>query len=415
MYLDYFELKEKPFQLTPDFNFLYLSKMHARAKAYMEYAIWNRDGFVVITGEIGSGKTTLIHDLLSRVDDNVIVAKVHQTQLDELEFFQAVLVEFGFKLFNSGKVELLETLKRFLFEQHAAGKQVVLVIDEAQNLSPRVLEEVRLLTGLETDKEKVLNLILLGQPELKDTLDSPGMEQLSQRTRFRWHIKPLSEPEVAEYIKHRLSVAGHQGRSLFPASTLPLIYRYTGGTPRLINLLCDTALITAFVENLKTITADVVEMAIEELGWAPFSERARARLGSASHAAPGNNKPLVRLIQLRPGEAFYEHPLAKECVTIGRVPSNDIVLADMMVSGHHAKIVSIHGHCFLEDLNSTNGTFVNAARIKACVLKSGDLVRFGQHQLKFVCESLPGFEASPPPSSHERTAVISIDKHLLKD
>lgn len=417
MYLEHFDLKERPFQLTPDSSFLFLSKVHARARAYMEYAVWNRDGFVVITGEIGSGKTTLINHLLSKIDNNVILARVHQTQLNELEFFQAVLAEFGFKLFNSGKVELLDTLKTFLFEKHTQGKQVVLIIDEAQNLSTRLLEEVRLITGLETEKEKVLNLILVGQPELKEALDAPGMEQLAQRTRFRLHIKPLSEPETMEYIKHRLGVAGRKGSPLFPASTMPLIYRYTGGTPRLINTLCDTALITAYVDNLKTITPDIIETAIEELNWPPYSERSRNRQATRPHAMLLNGQPLPRLVQLDHAGAVHEYPLGKESTTIGRMPGNDIVLADAVVSGHHAKIISVHGHCCLEDLNSTNGTLVNSQRIKACVLRNGDVISLAQHQFKYVAEAAVGSGAGQTQSrfAPDSRSVTLLDDHALKD
>jgi type II secretory pathway predicted ATPase ExeA len=417
MYLEHFELTEKPFQLTPDSNFLFLSKIHARAKAYMEYAVWNRDGFVVITGEIGSGKTTLINHLLSKISEDVLIAKVHQTQLDELQFFQAILAEFGMKLFNSGKVELLDALKGFLFEKHAQRKQIVLIIDEAQNLSPRVLEEVRLLTGLETEKEKILNLILVGQPELKETLDAPGMEQLAQRIRLRLHIKPLSETEMMEYIKHRLTIAGRQGKSLFPAATMPLIYRYTGGTPRLINALCDTSLIVAYVEGLHAITPEIIETAIEELNWMPYSERARNRLAVASASARLFKRSSARLVELSRSGAFDEYPLAKECTTIGRLPSNDVVVKNSMVSGHHAKIVSIYGRCFLEDLSSTNGTFVNAQRVRASVLQDGDVIAFAQCQFKFVSEVGLGLESSHARSQSnvEQTSVMALEKQSLDD
>jgi putative secretion ATPase (PEP-CTERM system associated) len=284
MYLEFFELNEHPFQLTPDPEFLYLGKGHARAKAYMDYTIWNRDSFVVITGEIGSGKTTLIRHLLSTLDENVIVAKLHQTQLNEIEFYQAVLVEFGFKPFSASKVELIDMLNTYLAEQYSQRRQVVLIIDEAQNLSPRVLEEVRLMTGLETHKEKILNLILVGQPELKELLDAPGMEQLNQRIRFRFHLKALTEEETKEYIDHRLAVAGNETPDLFPPATLPVIHRYTGGVPRLINTLCDTALISAFVEDQRDITVELVEDAIEELQWTPYSERAKRHISSLQEA-----------------------------------------------------------------------------------------------------------------------------------
>ena len=212
MYLEPFKLKELPFRLSPDPQFLYLSKQHARAKAYMESTIWFTDGFVVITGEIGSGKTTLIESFLKEVPADVVVAQINQTQVSATDFLQAVLVQFGFSPFKMRKAELISTLNNFLIEQHAAGRKVLLIVDEAQNLEPRVLEEIRLLSGVETTKEKVLRIILAGQPELNETLNSPRLEQLTQRVRLRFHLSALSESETRAYIEHRLEVAGAGAR-----------------------------------------------------------------------------------------------------------------------------------------------------------------------------------------------------------
>ena len=188
MYLEPFKLKQLPFRLSPDPQFLYLSKQHARAKAYMESTIWFTDGFVVITGEIGSGKTTLIESFLKELPADVVVAQINQTQVTALDFLQAVLVQFGFSPFKMRKAELISTLNNFLIEQYAAGRKVLLIVDEAQNLSMRVLEEIRLLSGVETTKEKVLRIILAGQPELSAKLDAPQLEQLTQRVRLRFHL-----------------------------------------------------------------------------------------------------------------------------------------------------------------------------------------------------------------------------------
>ena len=274
MYLDFFNLTSYPFQLAPDSDFLYPSKAHARAKAYLEYAIWNRDGFVVITGAIGSGKTILVKKLLSELPPSVVAAKISQTQVNEIEFLRLLHSEFGIESFNSDKAELLNTLKTFLLDQHEQHNQVVLIVDEAQNLAKRVLEEIRLLSGLDNQNESLLNVILLGQSELGEKLDLPNMQQLAQRLKLRFHIKPLSRLEAAEYIEHRLKVAGAPSPGLFPPETIPLIYRYTGGVPRLINVLCDTVLTAAFVENTERVSTHLVNLAIEELQWVPYSERA---------------------------------------------------------------------------------------------------------------------------------------------
>ncbi len=289
MYLEFFNLTTYPFQVTPDAGFLYLGKAHARAKAYLDYAVWSPDGFVAITGDIGSGKTILLKKILSELPDSVVVAKIFQTQLDEIEFLQALLLEFGYQAFDAKKIELLDAINSFLREQHRNKRQVVLIVDEAQNLTERALEEIRLLSGVESQNEKILHVILVGQAELGEKLDSPSLEQLAQRIQLRFHIKALSRDEINTYIKHRLTVAGAQNPALFPEDTLPLIFRYTGGVPRLINVLCDTVLTGAFVESTTTISAELVADAIEELQWVPYAKRAGKRNEQDAVSARGES------------------------------------------------------------------------------------------------------------------------------
>src|SRR5215510_5532789 len=246
MYTETFKLRELPFRLSPDPQFLFLSRAHARAKAYMESTIWFTDGFVVITGDIGAGKTTIIESFLRQLDSDVVIAQINQTQVTAVEFLQSVLVQFGFSPFKMKKAELIATINSFLIEQYSAGRKVLLIIDEAQNLSPKVLEEIRLLSGIETTKEKVMRIILAGQPELNEKLDSAMLIQLAQRIRLRFHLTALSKTDTQLYIQHRLEVAGSQGRQIFDPECYPMIYRYTGGIPRLVNTLCDTSMMAAF-------------------------------------------------------------------------------------------------------------------------------------------------------------------------
>jgi general secretion pathway protein A len=297
MYLEYFGLKDFPFRLTPDTDFLYMSEGHSRAKAYMDYTVWNRDGFVVITGEIGCGKTTLIQKLLSELDEeNMLVAKIFQTQLDEVEFLQAVLVEFGLNPFKAQKVELIDMLNTFLIDQFNDGKQLVLIVDDAHNLNPKVLEEIRMLSGLETRKEKVLHIILVGQPQLNEMLEAPELEQLLQRVRLRYHIRSLSEVDTRLYIRHRLNVAGlPEKHELFEPSTFPPIFKYTGGLPRLINTLCDTALVCAYADNQVVVSDVVLNGAIEELNWLPYAKRVnQQRLGPTPQTGVGDYPQALR-------------------------------------------------------------------------------------------------------------------------
>src|SRR5690606_23348207 len=219
--------------------------------------------------------TTLIESFVADLPEDIVLAHVSQTQLSPVEFLQALLVEFGFKPFRAKKVELLSMLKDFMVEQYAAGKKILLIIDEAQNLSSKVLEEVRLLSGLETQKEKLLRIILAGQPELSRKLDSPHLEQLTQRVRLRFHLTALSKRETHDYINHRLTVAGANGRKIFDDSACDMVFRYAGGVPRLVNLLCDTAMLCAFTEERSVVDERLVKDAAAELQWVEYAERVK--------------------------------------------------------------------------------------------------------------------------------------------
>jgi len=273
MYLEHFKIKEFPFQLTPDSEYLYLGHSHARALSYMDYTTWNQEGFVVITGDVGTGKTILLKKFLEELTSNVVIAKIFQTQLDEVEFLQSVLVEFGINPFNAKKVELMDMLNTFLIESFAQGKQTVLLVDDAQNLNKRVLEEIRMLSCLETNKEKMVHVILLGQPELNYTLESPELEQLLQRVRLRIRLMVFNDSETSKYIHHRLKVGGAPKKEIFKPDSIKLIYKYTGGNPRLINSLCDTCMACAYADEKDFIDGSVVKDAAAELAWVPFNER----------------------------------------------------------------------------------------------------------------------------------------------
>jgi general secretion pathway protein A len=383
-YLEHFKLEEQPFRLTPDPDFLYWSKQHARAKAYMESTIWLADGFVVITGEIGSGKTTLLQSFLAELDENVVYAVVSQTQLTPTQFLQAVLTEFGFKPFNKRKVELLDMLNMFLIEQYSNGKKVVLIVDEAQNLTHKVLEEIRLMSGIETHKEKVLRIILAGQPELKDTLDSPGLKQLVQRVRLRFHIGPLDSREMREYIEHRLQVAGRDSE-LFEEDAYEVIHRYSGGVPRLINTLCDTALLCAFADEKPLVGSDDVMAAVAELNWSEHESNTGLydKLQQVSDRLVDRSN--ITKIEVRTDgerESVQSFPAGR--VIVGRSPDNEIYIKSKFVSRHHAQLVSDEDGCVIEDLNSTNGLFLGEKQVKKHRLEDGDVITLGVHELVYT-------------------------------
>ena len=384
-YLDHFKLKEQPFRLTPDPDFLYWSKQHARAKAYMESTIWLADGFVVITGEIGSGKTTLVQSFLAELEDDVVYAVVSQTQLTPTQFLQAVLTEFGFKPFNKRKVELLDMLNMFLIEQYSNGNKVVLIVDEAQNLTRKVLEEIRLMSGIETHKEKVLRIILAGQPELKETLESENLKQLIQRVRLRFHIGPLDSREMREYVDHRVTVAGRESNDLFTDDVFNIIHRYSGGVPRLINTLCDTALLCAFADEKTTVDVDDMMAAVAELNWEEHESNTglHNKLQRASERLKTQSS--VTQIEVRSdGDriSVQSYPIGR--IIVGRSPDNEIYIKSKFVSRHHAQLITDEDGCEVEDLNSTNGVFIGEKQVKKHRLKSGDVMTLGVHELVYT-------------------------------
>ena len=391
MYIETFKLRELPFRLSPDPQFLFLSRAHARAKAYMESTIWFTDGFVVITGEIGSGKTTLIESFLRQLDSDVVVAQINQTQVTAVEFLQSVLVQFGFAPFKMKKAELIATLNSFLIEQYAAGRKVLLIIDEAQNLSLKVLEEIRLLSGIESTKEKVLRIILAGQPELNEKLDSPELVQLAQRVRLRFHLGALSRDDVCAYVRHRLDIAGAEGREIFQEDTFPELYRYTGGVPRLVNTLCDTAMMSAFNEDRDVVTVGDIASAVGELRWTDYNTRssmlaARAQINIAGTAVTARTaRTLARVVLSTEGRNIGELHLVPGRKVIGRTPDNDLQIDSRFISRHHCQLVTGNdGVTVIEDLNSTNGILVQGKRVRRHTLRDGDVVSLGQHDLQYV-------------------------------
>jgi type II secretory pathway predicted ATPase ExeA len=407
MYLELFKLQELPFRLSPDPQFLYLSKQHARAKAYMESTIWFTDGFVVITGEIGAGKTTLIETFLHELQADVVVAQINQTQLSPTEFLQTVLVEFGFSPFEMKKPEVLATLNQFLMEQHESGRKVLLIVDEAQNLSNRVLEEVRMLSGVETAKDKALRIILAGQPELNEKLNSQELVQLAQRVRLRFHLAALTKAETVAYIDHRLEVAGSQGRRIFAEDTYAPIFKYTGGVPRLINTLCDTSMMAAFGRNQDTVTAEDLETAIRELQWADLASptnRLRAPILEQSlPPTPAAVHAVGRILLASAGKTVVERELRPGRMVIGRTPDNDLQIDSKFISRHHCQIVTQADSCLIEDLNSTNGIYVQSKRVRRHNLNDGDVVQVGQHEIMYIDERAPRLRGS---IDHTETEVL---------
>lgn len=266
MYCAYFGFREKPFNITPNPRFLYLSKQHKEAFAHLLYGIKNHTGFIELTGEVGTGKTTLLRTLLGQLDeDSFTCALILNPCLSALELLRNINREFGISHEGLENGALLDALNRFLLAENRANKTVVLVIDEAQNLAPQVLEQIRLISNLETESDKLIQIVLAGQPELTDMLAKPELRQLAQRIIVSYHLLPMDFEDSSAYIRHRLQVAGGGGWITFTGGALKHIYRFAGGSPRLLNIACDRTLLTAYSENKGTISAAIAAAAIAEL------------------------------------------------------------------------------------------------------------------------------------------------------
>ena len=266
MYLEFLGLRDKPFSITADPSFLYLSRKHREALSHMVYGIRERKGFVEITGEVGTGKTTLCKTLLRQLDATIKSALILQPQQrSELQLLQSVVQDFGLNPMRSNRLGLFNQLNQFLLDETTKGHNVVLIIDEAQNLSLRLLEQIRMLSNLETDKEKLIQIILVGQPQLREKLAQPALEQLRQRIGVRYHITPLDTDEVRTYIDHRLRVAGSDGTLQWTDDGVAEVYRDSHGIPRLINLICDRSLLACYVFGVKRVDRDIVRHSYQEL------------------------------------------------------------------------------------------------------------------------------------------------------
>lgn len=265
MYEEFFELNAKPFELVPNPDFLFLGKSHKKSMTYLDYGIKERAGFILLTGEVGSGKTTIMRNLIKKLDRNVALSKVFNTMVSSGQLISMISEDFGLSVAGKDKVTLLRELNDFLIECYSMKRQAILIIDEAQNLTPELLEEVRMLSNLETDRSKLIQIILAGQPELWKTLSLPNLRQLRQRISICCNIMPLTRQETEEYILYRLEVAGNRYAVTFNEGALDAVYRFSRGIPRLTNIICDFIMLTAFVDVTKTITLDLVNEVVTEL------------------------------------------------------------------------------------------------------------------------------------------------------
>ena len=265
VYLEFYGLRQGPFDITPNPRFLFHSTKHREAFNHLLYGIRERKGFVQLTGEVGAGKTTLCRALLEQLDSHYSTALILNPVMSGDELMKAIATEYGLEVRGKDRLETIAAISDFLLKQTLAGKETVLIIDEAQNLTEDLLEQVRLISNIETDDRKLLQIVLMGQPELRDRLNSYKLRQLRQRITVRYHLRPLTRTEVGQYIQHRLALAGSSGVPTFTAPAIWRVFRYSQGIPRLVNALSDKALLAGFVERSYRINYRMVGRAIREL------------------------------------------------------------------------------------------------------------------------------------------------------
>ncbi len=293
MYESFYGFREKPFDLTPDPNYFYMSQSHEEAYAHLEYAIMENKGFVVITGEIGSGKTTLLNLFLRKLKPDIEIAFISHTIIQPTQFLKMVCQEFDLAVNGKDKSQLIGMFYNFLLGKYSEKKRVALIVDESQNLSDKTLEEIRLLSNLESDKNHLIQIFLIGQPDLKIKLRKRHLEQLLQRVTVYWHLTGLSGDEVTQYINHRMWVAGARNLEIFDDDAVQAVYHYSGGLPRLVNILCDAALVHGFAEERSIIGKDVIEEVVKLRDIGDVLPREK-QSGRSSHRHIANKVSLVK-------------------------------------------------------------------------------------------------------------------------
>ncbi len=389
MYENYFGLTERPFDLAPDPRFLFLTEAHGRAVANLKFALANHDTFVILSGEIGIGKTTVLNTVLDELGGGYETARLTHTTLDNIELLQALLSEFGKPMYTRKRVQLLDTLRDIFLEKHRQRTHVVIIVDEAQKLNAEALEELRLLTCIDSHDRRIVTVVLTGSTELDDVVDSPNLVQLRQRVRLRQRLRCMNEEETEAYIRHRIELVGGDMDAIFSPDAVREIHRLATGTPRLINTLCDTALMACCVEETPTVTAEIIDETVRELGWDWFEEGNSKRVAEQTPVPTAKPAYCPKLIVYRAGRLIDQVEISQFPFLIGRSHANDLVVIDKNVSRRHALIDHISNVYIIEDLQSKNGLLLNGKRQKRGLLRNGDVITLGQVDVAFSNVPLP--------------------------
>ena len=405
MYTEFFQFSRRPFELLPEPGFLYLTAQHSRAIANIEFALMNRDSFVVISGEVGIGKTTILNRITADLPENYKLARLTHTTLSPVELIQAILSAFGIPSYRTSRVYLLDKLRDFLVSLDKEDRHAVIMVDEAQNLRLDTIEELRLLSCIDGEERKLLSNVLVGQPALNELVDDERLANLRDRTRLRQHLAALSINDTADYIRHRLEVAGGRYEEIFEADVAKYIHQATGGIPRRINTICDTALAITYIEKQKRVTREIVTATLEELRFgrpdnsmdSGTSINKLLTIGQdRKDGAADSNEPQLQDVMYDasasdlPWIAVYHEDEFLQFVTLDKMPfligrdkTNTYAMPCGSVSRRHAVVICIDGEYLIEDLSSTNGTRLNDVDGRRHQLNPGDVVTLGLFKFVF--------------------------------
>jgi type II secretory pathway predicted ATPase ExeA len=402
MYFDYFGLKKNPFRITPDEDFLYLLDSHKNSFAYLKYTAWANDGFMLLSGEIGTGKTILLRKLCKDLGSSIKIISISQTQLELDDLLRFLLYELTESFEGASRAEFIIRIRENLLERKKQGEKILLVLDEAQNLNRECLEEIRLLADEMYDGENLINIILAGQPEIENNIDLFGLEQLRQRIRITYRLTELRQRDVGPYMDFRtyigygnepyvsssralISGSIHQiklanFKRLFVKDSSAYIYKLTRGVPRLINALCETSLVLAFGENKKIINNDLIAQAVDELGWLAFEDDEEDNVAEAT----GTHDALFFIEVSQDGKLIKTVGVSHLPFAIGRSDINDLVLINKTVSKQHAILDFQNDKLIIKDHNSTNGVKINGLKVVAHVISNGEVAQIGRYKLRFI-------------------------------
>jgi len=383
-FLKFFGFSDHPFLNSRNPEFQYISRTHRQAKSHLEYAMQIPDGVSIITGDYGTGKKMLIQDTLSNQAENLCIVEILTPPKDELELLTTIVSNIGQEFLNPDKEQLLNIIYQRVVDQQALASKVILVLYQVQDYNFETLEQIRHLSEIKINNQRAINVLLSGNPDLYKHLDELEVTQLTRRVRYRIHINTLNESETYEYILHRLNVAGCDDPTLFNSSAIDYIYHTSSGHPKYINELCSFSLIRAFVENKNIIDLELVKKAYEELQQHPKDHQIIDKLKNYQKSIEKQTKSRPKFLLFLKGKLLGEYSLLDNVITIGRSSDNDIFIDDPRISRYHATISTQNDVTIIQDLESTNGVFVNKVNTRLSTIEDDDIIQIGLHQIKVV-------------------------------